>query len=324
MPRGVGGERVARGRAVAAPRPPRGVPGERGDGRYQQHRHHERDEHDAERDRETDLGEERHAGQEQGSERPRENHRGGGHRRPGVLDAARGGPDARSSPRLPYGSTARTSGTSTTRPSADTRGGSGAATPGVFARRATKAATCAGGAEPRRYTSVGLSAPAGKPVFRSWYARVASVPPGSCPIGSKSGLNVSTPDASAPSSATDATITTPGRRATTRPTAANRVARGARSAERDGQNTHRPSTVTTAGTRVSAAASMTATPIARAGPSVVKNPSVASTSAPNAAITANAADAIASPTRSTAATTASAGSSPARRRSRYRNNRNSR
>ena len=58
---------------------------------------------------------------------------------------------------------------------------------------------------------------------------------------------------------------------------------------------------------MSAASSITATPIASAGPSVVKKPSAASTSAPNAAITAKAADAIASPTRSTAATIASPG-----------------
>ncbi len=77
-----------------------------------------------------------------------------------------------------------------------------------------------------------------------------------------------------------------------------------------------------AGTSVSAARSITATPIARAGPSVLKKPSAARTSAPNAAITANAAEQIASPTRATAATIASRGASPARRRSRYRNSRN--
>jgi hypothetical protein len=54
----------------------------------------------------------------------------------------------------------------------------------------------------------------------------------------------------------------------------------------DGQKTNRPSSDTTAGIKVSAVMSMTATAIASAGPSEPKNPSDASRSTRKATMTA--------------------------------------
>ena len=98
--------------------------------------------------------------------------------------------------------------------------------------------------------------------------------------------------------------------------AANRAEAGSCRHAFDGQNTRVPSSETTAGTRVSPARSVTATAMASAGPSDLNRPSVDRVSTRNAAITAPAADVIASPTRVTADTIAVFGSSPARRRSR--------
>ncbi len=108
----------------------------------------------------------------------------------------------------------------------------------------------------------------------------------------------------------------PGRRASERPAAANRADSGSTRYFFDGQNSARPSTVTTAGTRVSAASSVTATAIASAGPIARKMPSEESTSAMKATITAPPADAMASPARSSAWATAGRVASPSRSRSR--------
>src|SRR5262249_58913712 len=90
----------------------------------------------------------------------------------------------------------------------------------------------------------------------------------------------------------------------------------------DGQKTLVPSRETIAGISVRPANSVVKTAMASAGPSDLNRPSVDSVSARNAMMTAPAADAIASPTRDTALIIAVFESSPARRRSRYRNIRN--
>ncbi len=83
-----------------------------------------------------------------------------------------------------------------------------------------------------------------------------------------------------------------------------------------GQNTLGPSSETTAGTSVRPAIAMTMTAMARPGPIDRKLPRVANSIAPNAMTTAPAAEAMASPTRSTATIMACFLSSPARSRSR--------
>ena len=98
--------------------------------------------------------------------------------------------------------------------------------------------------------------------------------------------------------------------------AANRAAFGSRFHALDGQNTSVPSSDTIAGIRVSPATRVTATAMASAGPSERSTPSVDSSRARNAMMTAPAAEAMASPTRATALTIACLGSSPARSRSR--------
>ncbi len=77
-----------------------------------------------------------------------------------------------------------------------------------------------------------------------------------------------------------------------------------------------------AGTRVSAASTVTKTAMASAGPIDRKMPSELSTSAMNETITAPPAEAMASPARSTACATAALGSSPSRSCSRKRNRKN--
>lgn len=84
----------------------------------------------------------------------------------------------------------------------------------------------------------------------------------------------------------------------------------------DGQNTFGPISDTTAGTRVNAAIAITITAMARPGPIDLNEPNVASNIAPKAITTAPAAEAMASPTRSTETIIASFLSSPARSRSR--------
>jgi len=75
--------------------------------------------------------------------------------------------------------------------------------------------------------------------------------------------------------------------------------------ERDGQKTRGPSTETTAGTRVTPASHITATPITRPGAIVWSEPSSESPSAEKAMITTKAAKVMTSPTFPTACTTAS-------------------
>jgi hypothetical protein len=135
-------------------------------------------------------------------------------------------------------------------------------------------------------------------------------------------LYISVPAASATRSRPDAAAVIAGLRPTKTPSLREMVAFGCFFHAFDGQNTNRPSSETSAGTSVSDVTSMTPTPIASAGPSDPKNPSDASSSTRNATTTAPAADAMTSPTRSTETTIAVFLSSPARRRSRYRNRMN--
>lgn len=113
-----------------------------------------------------------------------------------------------------------------------------------------------------------------------------------------------------------------GLRCTPRPRAANRAFCGSCCHDFDGQKTFGPISDTTAGISVRPAIRVTVTEMASAGPICLRKPSVDSTSARNAMMTAPAAEAMASPTLATALIMACFGSSPARRRSLYRNIRN--
>ena len=84
----------------------------------------------------------------------------------------------------------------------------------------------------------------------------------------------------------------------------------------EGQNTLGPISASSAGIRVSAASSMSATEVTKAGAIVWNDLRSERPSAPMAAITTKADDAMATPTRCTAVRTATRDSSPARRRSR--------
>ena len=70
--------------------PPRLVPDQRGQRGHEEHRHDERRQHDAERDREAHLLQERDRREHQHPERAGEDQSGRGDRRAGVLDADRG------------------------------------------------------------------------------------------------------------------------------------------------------------------------------------------------------------------------------------------
>ncbi len=114
----------------------------------------------------------------------------------------------------------------------------------------------------------------------------------------------------------DISAHTAGRRAIDVPSRAKAAPFGSCCHAFDGQNTRVPSRDTTAGTSVSPASSVTNTAMASAGPIDLSMPRVDSASAAKATITAPAAEAMASPTRSTACTMPLLASSPARSASR--------
>ena len=130
------------------------------------------------------------------------------------------------------------------------------------------------------------------------------------------GLSDSAPSASRISTRPEAAANTAGRRPRAPPIAVNAAPFGSRCHAFDGQNTAVPISDTTAGISVRAAMRVTATAIARVGPSDRKMLSDDSVSARKAAMTTQAAEAMTSPTRVTDWTIASFLSSPRRSRSR--------